>query len=220
MNLDNTESWAPEVPSESPLDLHASYYTLDVTTLVRNALARAPPGLPVEIHATNDTFGTDPSPRNVKQLSIAYAYRRSGFFHIPTAHFATCVVAQGESIITPPPITIHAVYWAGQDITTALRARIAGYQSLHLDITSIQDADPWYNVSKSISIMYQYGQGPLQLFVTHDGVGVQSITPTGPPRVSSFNLQLGRQKKRMGNTNTRRGLRSDSETARAISTDF
>ncbi|KZP27568.1 hypothetical protein FIBSPDRAFT_1040109 [Athelia psychrophila] len=202
LTLDGGLSRATAVSSsESVLILDASYFMLDVTALVKRALARARPGFPVAIAATNAMFGTDPAPNHVKQLSITYAYPHSSFIPGLTEHCITRVVTEGEAIVIPPRLTIHVAYWADLDITTAMRTRIAADQSLHISVDSHLIpgvADPWWNVSKTISIMYQYGQGPLQLLVTHDGAGMQSITPTGPPRTSQFNPQSGQQQDQGG----------------------
>lgn len=176
----------PAKSPKNPLILDASYFNIDVTPIVTRIVARTQPGLPIIIQANTSTFGTaDPAPNNQKQLSITYAYPS-----LDGSNFENhvCVVVEGETIVVPPQLTIHVAYWAGLDVTNEVRVRVTPEQTLEINTDLlIHISDPWYNVSKTLSIMYQYSEGPLQLLVTHDGAGVSSISPDGPPRRMFFN---------------------------------
>ena len=171
-------------PAILPLNiqiLDATYYTLDVTAVVARLVDNRNQG-PLVIRASNVQFGSDPAFNTVKQLSITYACRSyDGSFKNHTQ-----VVKEGGTItITipsrpPPQLIIHAAYWADLDVTHILRLRVSHDQTLQIDTASIHSFDPWYNVSKTLSVMYQYTNEPLQLIVRYDSSGIIFIGPTRP----------------------------------------
>ena len=188
----------PAASSQDVVILDASFYTLDVTPTVAK-IAAAEKEWPLIIHATNAQFGVDPAPNTGKQLSITYA-RRS-----PDGSLEHHVQVVGEGdIITIPlqpsmiqvKLTIHSAYWADMDVTEVLRSRISQDQTLRFNAFITHPIDPWYNVRKTISIMYQYADGPLQLGVYDDNSGLVSISPTQPLQRNFFN-PAGRQEDKM-----------------------
>jgi hypothetical protein len=134
----------------------------------------------------------------VKQLSVTYAYcsPNSIFdYHVQ-------VVQEGESIHIPlqqpnvnVKLTIHAAYWADMDVTDVLRSQISSNQTLRIESSLVHPYDPWYNVLKTLSIMYQYTDGPLQLLVCDDRTGVIFISPTSPLERNFFNPDALREDK-------------------------
>jgi len=81
----------------------------------------------------------------------------------------------------PPKLTIHSAYYADMDVTSIWQARISDEQTLTIDTSvNLHDPDPWYLVSKTLSIVYSYDNGPLQLFVTREASGTSYIRPHGP----------------------------------------
>jgi len=188
----------PAASSQDVVILDASFYTLDVTPTVAK-IAAAQKGWPLIIHATNAQFGVDPAPNTGKQLSITYACRSldgSLDHHVQ-------VVGEGDTITIPlqpsmiqVELTIHSAYWADMDVTEVLRSRISRDQTLQFNAFTTHPFDPWYNVLKTISIMYQYTNGPLQLAVYDDNSGVVFISPTQPLQRNFLN-PAGRQEDRM-----------------------
>ena len=197
----------PTILPQNILILNASYYTLDVTPIVARIAATQKEG-PLVIRATCAQFGMNPAVNTEKQLSITYAYRG------PDGSFDhhTQVVGEGGTISihnrscdyldhvtdegsTPTQLTIHAAYWADLDVAQMLRSRVSYDQTLQIDTSSIHLRDPWFGVSKTLSIMYQYTNGPLQLVVRHDGSGVILIGPMRPLHRNFLILLDGTRKK-------------------------
>jgi len=77
-----------------------------------------------------------------------------------------------------------------------LRSRVSYDQTLQIDTSSIHLRDPWFGVSKTLSIMYQYTNGPLQLVVRNDCSGMIFISPTSPLERHFFN-PAGRYENKM-----------------------
>ena len=91
-------------------------------------------------------------------------------------------------IYAPPALKIHAAYWGTKDVKATLMARIQPNQKLEVDTRyDLDTPDPWFNVRKSTSIMYSFGNGSLQLMVTYDAAGCFMIDPAGPERSSHLN---------------------------------
>jgi len=188
----------PAMSSQNILILDASYYTLDVTTIVAR-IAAAQREQPLLIRATNAQFGIDPAPLQAKQLSITYAYcSADGSFdyHVQVVREGGIIAIPLQPHTVEPMLTIHAAYWADLDVTQSLQSRVSHNQFLHIDTFAIHPFDPWYNVSKTLSIMYQYTGGPLQLVVCHDGSDMVLISPTDPPQKNFFN-PAGRDKDKL-----------------------
>ncbi|KAI9815929.1 MAG: hypothetical protein M1827_001921 [Pycnora praestabilis] len=170
----------PSTSKNRIIILDASYFTMDVTATVAAIVDNIKL---TRIAATNDMFDADPAPGQVKQLSVTYGYC------MPEGRLSCQVriVREGQLLTIPPLLIIQAANWGGVDITDTLRAQITPDQTLQLDTKLVQLPDPWYGVLKTLSIMYQYGDGRLQLLVSHDGSGIVSIDPEGPMRTQYFN---------------------------------
>jgi hypothetical protein len=163
-------------PDRFPHLISASYHNVDVTSIVATYLAERPTN---GICVSTEVFGIDPAFGSAKTLSATYAYVQPG----GVLEYHVKVVRDGQSMAIPPHLYIHSANWGGLDITNTIRAQIASDQRLQINTNYMLEApDPWYGVSKSIAIIYQYGNNPLDLLISHDGAGIVSISPNGPLR--------------------------------------
>jgi hypothetical protein len=182
---------APATSPHNIIILDASYHTWDVTKIVAE-IAATQKEWPLIIQANNAQFGKNPVPGIGKQLSITYAYRSPDGDGVLDHHVQ--VVNEDDTITIPlqpstihVDLTIHAAYWADLDVTQLLRSRVSQNQTLLIDTSTIHSFDPWFNVLKTLSIMYQYTNGPLQLTVCDDRSGVIFIGPTRSLQRNFFN---------------------------------
>jgi hypothetical protein len=177
------------VSSQKLTILDASYYTLDVTRIVAGILATQKEW-PLVVRATNAQFGIDPAPNVEKQLSITYAYHLPGGVldhHVQVVEEDDIIAIPLQPSTTNVELIIHAAYWADLDVTHVLRSRISHNQTLQINTSAIYPFDPWPNVLKPLSVMYQYTNGDLQLLICDEGSGVKFISPTRPLRRNFFN---------------------------------
>jgi hypothetical protein len=153
--------------------LIASWHNCDVTewvsTLMKNGES--------SIMATNRELRTeDPCPGYAKILSATWTYANPA---ASSSQWEVSVVRQGHQLEIPPYLNILCANWGGTDITTVLQTRTSSKQILALDTNKhfIAAPDPWLNVHKAISIVYQYDSNPLQLLVVGEGTGLVTIQP-------------------------------------------
>jgi hypothetical protein len=82
----------------------------------------------------------------------------------------------------PPFLDIICANWGGLDITSFLRAQIGLHQTLQLDtdvLSRLGLPDPWPEHRKTIAVLYQYGNDPMQLRVIAEGRERLHIHPNG-----------------------------------------
>ena len=64
-----------------------------------------------------------------------------------------------------PRLIIHAAAYADRDITDKVKAKVTPDQVLTLAKWNDEFGDPWPEVGrKSLSILYQYGDRPLEIW--------------------------------------------------------
>ena len=160
----------------SAVILDATYHSTDVTAIVVRLS-----GDPFKV--TNGLFGSDPAYGTFKRLIVTYGYGDLDSM----LNCYTLITQEGAEHYIAPPLTIHAANWATDNITDILRAQITSEQTLHVDTVAMSFPDPWHGVSKAVAILYQYGDGPLQLVVAHEGSGVLTVEPRGPARRAFLN---------------------------------
>lgn len=140
---------------------------------------------------TNEWFGFDGRLNWPKTCHVFYEFGTTGTIHCMTAREGDTIVIPADhdsQIPAEGKLTIHAAYWADQDVTELFRSQVLHDQTLQVNTTPyLQLPDPWYGVRKTISIMYQYTNGPLQLLVCDDSRGTISISQTSPLRRNFFN---------------------------------
>ncbi|KIK60333.1 hypothetical protein GYMLUDRAFT_73802 [Collybiopsis luxurians FD-317 M1] len=93
--------------------------------------------------------------------------------------------AYGHVDVTATPhLKVHAAFWSTLDLTESVRGLIRN-QTLNLNYNDWQSygwPDPAVGINKTLSILYQYGDFPLQISVTNANTGAFSIRPDDPPR--------------------------------------
>jgi hypothetical protein len=179
--------------------INASWHNQDVTervsTLVRNGQ--------YTVMATNvELLTSDPCPEYLKVLSVTWTYL-DGTHSL--SQFSVSTACEYGYLNIPPRLNILCADWAGMDITTVLRSRISQEQTLNLDTNTlvVSVLDPWPNFHKAISIIYQYGSGPLELLLARDGAGLVVIKPYKTVRQSyKANLDPWRLDHPIGNDTT------------------
>ncbi|KAI9686375.1 MAG: hypothetical protein M1822_003720 [Bathelium mastoideum] len=159
----------PESYSTSNLNiLNATYHTQDVTSTVARLIQD-----PIKV--SNAVFG-DPHPGWKKVLVVTYSYGVPE--NILDCHTKICV--EGSSLSIPPPLKIAAANFATTDITDILRAQVTLDQQLFVNLNkTLYYPDPAFGVSKTVAVMFQYGDEPLQLVVQWESEDVLKIEPLG-----------------------------------------
>ena len=194
LNLDYSKGLSPYTPQANPpnnlIVYSASYNQLDVTSKINSLNTTVPLNIPVN----NGTFGNDPNPNHRKQFSVTYAYvREDGFldYNMKTGlEGDTIVLSKGPA----PRLTIHAASFGGAEVTQYVRNAVTFDQTLTTQANTWPpglNTDPWTGVRKVLSIMYQFGTGPLELLVALERTGSQVIAPFQPARRSFFNPSAG-----------------------------
>ena len=119
---------------------------------------------------------SDPCPAYLKVLSATWTYPGTG---ITSSQFSVRTAREYGHLNIPPHLNILCADWSCVDITAVLQTRINQEQTLNLDTNNLFQLvpDPWFGYYKAISIVYQYGSGPLELLVARDGAGVILIKP-------------------------------------------
>ena len=160
--------------------MDATYCHLNVTSQVQEITSS---GTIPQVSSANSEFGQDPCYGTVKVLSVTYTY------HAQPEDILEChtkTAREGDMIMIPPLLKVHCATWAGTDITDILRGRVTCDQTLPLYTKLISSPDPWYGVLKTISVLYQYGNAPMQLYITTDGKGTPLITSTQPSHTNGM----------------------------------
>jgi Protein of unknown function (DUF3011) len=144
---------------------------------VTNRLNSQIRGNQLSLQVTNDTMGGDPSPNQIKTLTVQYTYNGS---------FAQSIVSEGNYLSLPMggsygrdssyndgslQIT-RARYGAGNrmaDVTARLNSQIRGGQ-LSIRVTNdTMGGDPSPNLSKTLMVQYVYNGGQGQVEVNEGG---------------------------------------------------
>lgn len=83
-----------------------------------------------------------------------------------------------------PPLHIHCAAYADRDITQTCRRLITNGTTLELDTDGDGlvkvFGDPWPGNTKSISILYSYGQRPWEMITSADRCGKLTLIPHQP----------------------------------------
>ena len=87
-------------------------------------------------------------------------------------------------------LKIHAATFGGADFTNEIQDLVQSDQTLNLDTNfpgwqqSYHWQDPWPGTVKSLTILYQWGERPLELVVTSENQGTVVLDPSAPVSVS------------------------------------
>ncbi|KAI9700948.1 MAG: hypothetical protein M1820_006593 [Bogoriella megaspora] len=158
--------------------LNATYiarygFFTDVTSLVVR-LIKDP------FQVSNFQFG-DPHFGLTKDLTVTYSYGPPDDLtdiHVKTVH-------EGSQFYIPPPLKVIAANIATVDITDLLRAQVSPDQTLTLDLSRhICDEDPLPNYHKTIAVLCQYGDEPIQIIAKSEGSDILKIEPSALPQKS------------------------------------
>jgi hypothetical protein len=91
-------------------------------------------------------------------------------------------LAQSFGFSNRPHLQIHSANFGGLDVTERARNLIKPDQTLSLDTNCAYNvlSDPWPANLKSILILYQYGNRPLELLVAPERIGTVILDPDLP----------------------------------------
>ncbi|TFK58459.1 hypothetical protein BDN72DRAFT_865912 [Pluteus cervinus] len=181
-----------------PFIVNASYYTKDVTDIVRQFFDKNS-----SLTVTNQNLGGDPIVNTKKSLVITWAYAVENGGLVFQAQGAL----EGTSITGPfqhgrqlPRLTIRAANYAGISVTDRIQALVDANQAVAIDMnrplqTCGMTSDLWPNVPKTLNILYQWEGRSLELLTAADGSGTHRLdpaVPVDPLRKGSFNPEHGR----------------------------
>jgi hypothetical protein len=172
-------------PPSNRFIIDATWYTQDVTSKIAN----------LSDHASSESFnftvdtptlGPDPAYGTTKQLTITYSEVDAGgttqFYSVRGKDFDNITIAGA------PPVTLKivAMNYGGKDVTAKAQTLVAAQQTLQIVSNggSTLFADPWVGHQKSICVLYQYGNRPLELLVTseNDSLSLDPYAPVDPSR--------------------------------------
>ncbi|KAK0732934.1 hypothetical protein B0T26DRAFT_866335 [Lasiosphaeria miniovina] len=178
----------------------AYWHTLDVTAQVQALADNVKSSAQVSI-AYSALKASDPAPNTLKALVITYGYVLANGevqFAVSTAtDTKSAVFNQGPA---PPRLLIKSASFGGVDWTSKITPLINPItQTISVDNYGSIFSDPWKGVYKTLAVLYQYENSPLQLLIAWDTNAAISISPStsDPARSRFFNLD-GR---RAGETN-------------------
>ena len=156
--------------------ISATFSTEDVTCLI-GRLIRDP------IRVSDAVLG-DPQVGVRKTLTVTYSYGIPD--NIADCYVKTCL--EHTDLYIPPPLKIAAANFATTDITDTLRAQVTPDQRLVVDLRhQLCYPDPFVNQSKTVAIIFQYGDEPLQLIVRWEINDFLRIESSGPQQRNFLN---------------------------------
>ena len=163
--------------TSGPIILDASWFNMDVTKTVERLIGD-------RFALSHRLFARDPYHGGPKFLVLTFIHRLEDY----ASNCQMLIIKEDQEVYVPMPLTIHAAMWSTMDVTDVLRAQISVDQTLQIATGhSLCIPDPWISKRKTIVVIYQYGNDPLQIAVSYDGNGVLSIDPNKPRRPIFFN---------------------------------
>ena len=172
------QSYIVPCPPSNRFIIDATWYTQDITSKI-SALSDAASSGPLNITVNTPVLGSDPAYGTKKQLTITYSEVDSG----GVTRFYSSIGKDFDNMQIPaaPPVTLKilAMNYGGIDVTAKAQALVPTNQALQWASTDSNKlfGDPWVGVPKSICILYQYGNRPLELLVTGETSGTVSLDP-------------------------------------------
>jgi hypothetical protein len=155
----------------------ATWYNQDITSKI-SSLSDAASSNSLNI-SVDSTLGPDPAVNTIKQLTITYSEVDSE----GTTQFYLKIGKDYDHMQIPPapPVTLKilAMNFGGMDVTAKAQALVTARETWEIlsDNSDALFGDPWYGVRKSICILYQYGNRPLELLVADQYEGILSLDP-------------------------------------------
>jgi hypothetical protein len=172
------QSYALPCPPSNRFIIDATWFDQDVTSKV-SALNDAASYAPLNVTVDSVVLGPDPAPGTLKQLTITYSEVDSGGM---TRFYSSIGKDYGTTQIPgAPPVTlkIAAMNYGGQDVSAKAQANVTTQQTWQIASNDSHTlfGDPWVGHRKSICMLYQYGNRPLELLVADEDNGTLSLDP-------------------------------------------
>jgi hypothetical protein len=175
------QSYVPPCPPSNRYIVDATWYNQDVTGAV-SAFSGAALNGTLNITVDASALGTEPAVGTPKQLTITYSeVDASG-----ATQYYTKIGKDLDTIQIPigPPVTLNilAMNFGGEDVTNKARNLTTPRQTWQINASNsdLLFGDPWVGNSKSMSILYQYGNRPFELLVADEFDGIISLDPFVP----------------------------------------
>ena len=163
--------------THSPIILDATWFNMDVTSTVERLIGD-------RFSLSYRLFERDPYHGGWKFLILIYIHRLKDY----ASDYHMQIVKEDQEVYVPMPLTIHNAMWSTVDVTDVFRAQISVDQTLEIVAGHpLCTPDPWFGKRKTIVVIYQYGDDPLQIAVSFDGNGILSINPSKSRRPIFFN---------------------------------
>ena len=174
----------------------ASYYDKDVTADVENTISTTSSDKKAVAISVPPT-GYSVTTAYKSQLSVTYGYLLEDGqyqYNVKAAwDGAVIYINKGPA---PPRLLIKAANFGGVDFTRQVQALITFDQCLTLDMSHWARLYNWASpqsdaaYGKTMSILYQWSDRPLELLMAADGSGISELDPTAevdPARTLFFN---------------------------------
>lgn len=147
--------WSPNPVGELTI-LGAAYGLGDVTTKVDGLVSDNA----LTVVANNATFG-DTWKGTTKTMVVVYSYN-----DIPLIR----IVKENETMVVqnPPPLQILGATYGPADVTATVSGQIDPFQEIHLTASNDLFGDTWKGTTKSLAVIYQYGDEQPQTAVVQE----------------------------------------------------
>jgi hypothetical protein len=172
------QSYALPCPPSNRFIIDATWFDQDVTSKV-SALSDAASSAPLNVTVDSVELGPDPAPGTLKQLTITYSEVDS----VGATRFYSSIGKDYGTMQIPgaPPVTltIVAMNYGGQDVSAKAQALVTTQQTWQIAPNNGNTlfGDPWVGYRKSICLLYQYGNRPLELLLADEYSGTPSLDP-------------------------------------------